>query len=840
MFYFTSIGGGTYKYYGDDLSVGDEVAIYQAFEFPVMYRPFYTAMNYFLWDIARVDIEKDGVNVEYSVNSGPGWRVEPKIYNGVTYDDGFSSIIANNDDITGSWKKANCGRKSTTDIDNKDVFNSYATENIGNIINIEDKIGVSGKCWYEHTDIDETISQRVTYSITEGCPPDDGGEDYQLLNTPNTISLNTIAGTMDYDFVDSLECSPANTEGSYIFIGEPSMDTMYFLFDKNSFEFPFTDEAKFVYYAEGSGGILEKPTMDKVDVLYVYVKYNEIGVNNGNNPNDRFFIKIERKGEDAVATFSLYPDNNSEEMPVVPTEYTAVGKWVSSRITVDEYLHDRTFDINGGNIGKKSGYSFERYFSECGIELITTYQYVYGSDKLLSDEYIDAINYGRYEQIITFDGGSISFNPENVFGIGVKTGMTSTRSVVRIFKFYPKVNVLNGWTSGGMKPFLEFEPIDTLRELNMFNNSGGSFTWKVKSNVDWKWNFEYEQSDLKDWLSFMTGNIEDVIVNGKFDSGIGNKQYIVKAKDNNSTDGRDGGTNDVITSYLPEDYQRQPGEAPGTGGFKESEIHKDYIFEKDGKKYYSVYVSGYSETMVYDEDTGGLVTLSAYTRFYLETKDNKSFENINNSISDTYTFGNGGGTVDVKITNNMGDWKVSLDDGGEEWIKISENSTNTGNGDGYVMLIADKNEKGEKKPTAKLTITPYCGKTENYEYEVLFFNMNGAPVQSGGDVDCDNPISFDYTGGTVTTAITANLEWTSGVYDDNNRSINWLSVSPSNGTGSTNITITAESNEDGPERWGHVILTLSDGVTTIDMCVYQEGDERLTPVIKVVAEYPTS
>ena len=66
--------------------------------YPVMARPFYADMNYFIWHNLDVRITSDGYNTSIEeINTVSGSVVEGKIYNGITFENKFSSASTIND-----------------------------------------------------------------------------------------------------------------------------------------------------------------------------------------------------------------------------------------------------------------------------------------------------------------------------------------------------------------------------------------------------------------------------------------------------------------------------------------------------------------------------------------------------------------------------------------------------------------------------------------------------------------------------------------------------------------------------------------------------------------------
>ena len=78
-----------------------------------------------------------------------------------------------------------------------------------------------------------------------------------------------------------------------------------------------------------------------------------------------------------------------------------------------------------------------------------------------------------------------------------------------------------------------------------------------------------------------------------------------------------------------------------------------------------------------------------------------------------------------------------------------------------------------------------------------------------------NKLIFSVDGGTQYDYLTSSLSW----YVVSNPS--WIAITPSSGSGSVNLQITAFSNSGGSYRIG--TINLSNGITTIIISVEQDG-----------------
>lgn len=159
-------------------------------------------------------------------------------------------------------------------------------------------------------------------------------------------------------------------------------------------------------------------------------------------------------------------------------------------------------------------------------------------------------------------------------------------------------------------------------------------------------------------------------------------------------------------------------------------------------------------------------------------------------------------TKTVRVYSNA-KWKIS---DSPSWVTITPNS---GNGDTDITIKVGENTNTNDR-TATITVA-----TEDNKLTAKI-NVKQKGVDASISVNPSN-ITFSSVASSVKGKVTSNTGW-SAVSSES-----WLQVSPSNGEGNSEITITAESNENTSGRTGKITLKTKDGSAQSVINVNQNG-----------------
>lgn len=488
----------TYRYYGDELTVGDKVKIFPTFFYPVMYRPFYADMTFLVWDTKYLDTVTEDGETSFEVTNGYSWTCNGEIRNGITYDGKFSEVLINDENHEGKFLRV--GDDCTPDNDDT-IINGYV----------------------ENYDVNDGMPY-ASFSIKEGAPSsflEESGDEYTKINTPYPQSLVKIEGYLDGDFEDDIYCAEGDTDGTYVFLSG-NTSTEYYLLNKQA-DSPF--DYKQLKVVSGKSG----------KEYFVYGKYNQkaLAMSELNKQSERFFMRVKLPSllnSTTTIEYSIY--DSEEDLEKKVRTIKASGR-SGSNSTISDALCVATYStIKGGPLGVNGrDRTIRDYLEDCGITLIVTYEYV-GAEWTAPD-ILNSINRVRYldrDKIISFGREMrIEGKIDEYFVAAMKEADSGEKGKIRMIKLYPEITVLSEYENAGVTPKLEmYDDAD-------FPTSGGSTPLIIKSNVNWELSVYWIDEDKmhENWLilSDPAGN-ETVLKGGTKITGYGNVDYKITAKRN--------------------------------------------------------------------------------------------------------------------------------------------------------------------------------------------------------------------------------------------------------------------------------------------------------------------
>ena len=220
-----TVKDGNKFYFDDELPEFDgdsiNVSFYPIFYYPVIYRPFYSKV-YFM-DVVNPVINQDDMgNISSSFN-GLTFTSTFDVYNGLTYKKKFGKSFVTCGENT---FESNFERNSNTD--------STGTESGETPIDVVETFNISN---YDKEQKDIQLVNEYEYSISENAP-DITHPDYDKLNQPNKIVLNTINDETIISFTNSIGYRIDNTRHKIRFFdgqnnSNLSNDVDYYLVKKS-------------------------------------------------------------------------------------------------------------------------------------------------------------------------------------------------------------------------------------------------------------------------------------------------------------------------------------------------------------------------------------------------------------------------------------------------------------------------------------------------------------------------------------------------------------------------------------------------------------------------------
>lgn len=407
-----------------------EINVYPLFMYPVIYKPFYTEINFMESGLKKLilGIDEGAVKIPKYNYDSDNYSVNGVMYNGITFNTYFGNSTINGKEVE---------LKLGEDINAKsDMF-------YNNEINWEERKFKYGKSKIEEDNFFNMnyIDKKYNFNFTEGHP--EGILENTEANNPNPIKLVEISGEMErpkfYEYV-----SYDKNEGDTVtFMGYPinssDKDINYYMVDLNGHK-PFFESNDVLY------------VIDEIDgVNYIGGEYNDKA--EFNNVGDDLFVKVEFANNEYKASFPL---NDVNGVPVT-TIVSGYGSSINFILgDVEGKLYDKGVNLLYSSIINTNDYNANDYY-----------------DLIMDNGKVITINDGK-----TYSG----FNPNTSTIIGFKESvMEDGKNVMRVLHLYP--DMINADMYGNsVDPYLSLKLPDPF----VLENNEDVKTIEVICNTDWE------------------------------------------------------------------------------------------------------------------------------------------------------------------------------------------------------------------------------------------------------------------------------------------------------------------------------------------------------------------
>ena len=336
----------------------------------------------------------------------------------------------------------------------------------------------------------------------------------------------------------------------------------------------------------------------------------------------------------------------------------------------------------------------------------------------------------------------------------------------------------------GIKP-----STDTGPELEVYSTLNVNDAW-FGSNITGSIQILNTGSSFTGYMAVVIFNEEEMAVNGQIFS-VNNLPYNYYSTGSINID---GGVPLIPGTYYAFAFYSEDGNTwdlvpNGTNAYSYTLFDISYSAQMETNSDFSntTFVQGQSATVNVDVWNSGSQTFYGKVRVNLSSIEDGSFVqniqvlNVTNGLQANYHYTNG---IDFTGT-----------------ITVSPGT--------YLMELAYQRD-GE-------TQWYYAG-SSNYPNPV-FVTVIAAPTLSVSP----SSLSFQQSGGTQSVDVTTNVSWTATT------SASWLSISPTNGTESGTIIVTATANNSSSSRSATITITGSNGVSSQTITVSQAASSGIQP-----------
>lgn len=205
IIYGVGTGSNTFRYNGEELSVGDVLSLYKTFKYPVMYRPFYAKAYILDWVSLGVD---DNMVVDYNKEN---YQANLNFYNGLTYRGFFDNTMFNGENIVLDSRDS--------DLAIPEAVVSWYDDNVGEENGIIESYSYSVK---EGSPNDLTEEQRNPYgieliTIEQEDAIDSANYLIRKTDAQGTSFTNDIGDTESnkYYIINGMECPLVESGANY-------------------------------------------------------------------------------------------------------------------------------------------------------------------------------------------------------------------------------------------------------------------------------------------------------------------------------------------------------------------------------------------------------------------------------------------------------------------------------------------------------------------------------------------------------------------------------------------------------------------------------------------------
>lgn len=330
---------------------------------------------------------------------------------------------------------------------------------------------------------------------------------------------------------------------------------------------------------------------------------------------------------------------------------------------------------------------------------------------------------------------------------------------------------------------------NTGTELEMYSTLNVNDAW-FGSNITGNIQILNTGSSFTGYMAVVIFNEEEIAVNGQIFS-VNNLQYNYYSTGSINID---GGVPLIPGTYYAFAFYSEDGNSwdlvpNGSNAYPYTSFNISYSAQMETNSVFSnsTFVQGQSATVNVDVWNSGSQTFYGKVRVNLSSIEDGSFVqniqvlNVTNGLPANYHYTNG---IDFTGT-----------------ITVSPGT--------YLMELAYQRE-GE-------TQWYYAG-SSNYSNPV-FVTIIAAPTLSASP----SSIVFQQSGGTQAVDVTTNVNWTA------TSSASWLTITPTNGTESGTIIVSATSNNSSSSRSATITITGSNGVSSQTITVSQAASSGIQP-----------